>query len=103
MEIAERLIGKGYELRIFDPNVNVPKMVWRPTGATSSTRSRISRDLMVSTIDEVVDHARNLVIEQGRDRSAGQSPSVHGQGGGWSTSSASPPDARWEGYHGLCW
>jgi len=61
VEVVERLIGKGYDVRIYDANVNVAKL----TGANKSyileQIPHIS-DLMVPSIDDVLDHARTLVI-----------------------------------------
>jgi GDP-mannose 6-dehydrogenase len=42
VELVERLIGKGYDLRIYDSNVKIASL-GAPTATTSSTTSRTSR------------------------------------------------------------
>jgi GDP-mannose 6-dehydrogenase len=61
VEVVERLIGKGYDVRIYDGNVNLAKLVGANRDYILEQIPHIS-DLMVSSIDEVVDHARTLVI-----------------------------------------
>jgi GDP-mannose 6-dehydrogenase len=61
LDMIETLLGKGYDLRIFDRNVNLAKLV----GANKEfllTRIPHVSALMVESIDEVVDHADTIVI-----------------------------------------
>jgi GDP-mannose 6-dehydrogenase len=64
VEVVERLIGKGYDIRIYDANVNLAKLVGANRSYILEQIPHIS-DLMVSSIDEVLDHARTLVIGNG--------------------------------------
>jgi GDP-mannose 6-dehydrogenase len=61
VEVVERLIGKGYDVSIYDANVNLAKLVGANKSYILEQIPHIS-DLMVSSIDEVLDHARTLVI-----------------------------------------
>ena len=61
IETIERLIGKGYDLRIFDKNVNLARLVGANRDFILNHIPHISR-LMVNGIDAVLDHARTIVI-----------------------------------------
>lgn len=61
IEIIERLIGKGYDLRIFDRNVNVASLVGANRDFILNRIPHISR-LMVDGIDAVLDHGQTIVI-----------------------------------------
>lgn len=61
IEVIERLIGKGYDLRIFDRNVNLASLVGANRDFILNHIPHISR-LMVDSIDAVLDHAETIVI-----------------------------------------
>jgi len=61
IEVIERLIGKGYDVRIFDRNVNLASLVGANRDSILNHIPHISR-LMVSSIDAVIDHAQTIVI-----------------------------------------
>jgi GDP-mannose 6-dehydrogenase len=61
IEIIERLIGKGYDLRIFDKNVNLASLVGANRDFILNRIPHISR-LMVDGIDAILDHAQTVVI-----------------------------------------
>jgi len=61
VDLTERLIGKGYDLRIYDKNVNLARIHGANRDYILNHIPHISR-LMVSTIDEVLDHAKTIVI-----------------------------------------
>lgn len=61
IEIIERLIGKGYDLRIFDKNVNLASLVGANKDFILNRIPHISR-LMVNGIDAVLSHAQTVVI-----------------------------------------
>lgn len=61
IELIERLIGKGYDLRIFDKNVNLSRLIGANRDFIFNRIPHISR-LMVDGIDAVLDHAQTVVI-----------------------------------------
>lgn len=61
VEIIERLLGKGYDLRIYDRNVNVSSLVGANRDFILNRIPHISK-LMVGNIESVLDHAQTLVI-----------------------------------------
>jgi GDP-mannose 6-dehydrogenase len=61
IEIIERLIGKGYELRVFDQNVSLAGLVGANRDFILNRVPHISR-LMVLSIDAVLEHAQTVVI-----------------------------------------
>lgn len=61
IEVTERLLGKGYDLRIYDKNVNIASLVGANRDFILNRIPHISK-LMVSGIDEVLDHAQTVVI-----------------------------------------
>lgn len=61
VELTERLVGKGYELRIYDSNVRLAAIHGANRDYILNHIPHISR-LMVSSIDEVLAHAQTIVI-----------------------------------------
>jgi GDP-mannose 6-dehydrogenase len=61
VELAERLIGKGYELRVYDRNVSLAAVHGANRDYILNKIPHISR-LMVPTIEEVLAHSETLVI-----------------------------------------
>jgi GDP-mannose 6-dehydrogenase len=61
IEVIEHLIGKGYDLRIFDRNVKMASLVGANRDFILNRIPHISR-LMVNGIDGVLDHAQTIVI-----------------------------------------
>lgn len=61
IEIIERLAGKGYELRIYDKNVQVAKLVGANRHFILNHIPHISK-LMVDNIDAVLEHSETIVI-----------------------------------------
>ena len=61
IEITERLLGKGYDLRLYDKNVNIASLVGANRDFILNRIPHISK-LMVADIDDVLDHAQTVVI-----------------------------------------
>lgn len=61
VEVIERLIGKGYDLRIYDRNVNLAKLIGANKDYLYNHIPHIA-NLMVEDINELVSHADTLVI-----------------------------------------
>ncbi len=61
VEMIERLLGKGYNIKLYDRNVNLASLVGANKHFILNRIPHISK-LMVKTIDEVIDHAQTIVI-----------------------------------------
>lgn len=61
IEVIEGLIGKGYDLRIFDKNVSIASLVGANRDFILNHIPHISK-LMVDSVDSVLDHAQTVVI-----------------------------------------
>jgi GDP-mannose 6-dehydrogenase len=61
IEVIERLLGKGYDLRIYDKNVNIASLVGANRDFILNHIPHISK-LMVGDMDAVLNHAQTVVI-----------------------------------------
>lgn len=61
IEVIERLTGKGYDLRIYDKNVQVAKLIGANRDFILNRIPHISR-LMVDNIEAVLQHGETIVI-----------------------------------------
>lgn len=61
IEVIERLLGKGFDLRIYDKNVNIASLVGANRDFILNRIPHISR-LMVNHVDAVLDYAETIVI-----------------------------------------
>lgn len=61
IEIIERLAGKGFDLRIYDKNVQLASLVGANRDFILNRIPHISK-LMVDNVDQVLDHAQTVVI-----------------------------------------
>jgi GDP-mannose 6-dehydrogenase len=64
VELVERLIGKGYDLRVYDSNVRIASIHGANRDYILNHIPHISK-LMVSSVDEVLAHAETIVIGNG--------------------------------------
>ena len=64
VELVERLIGKGYDLKVYDSNVRIASIHGANRDYILNHIPHISK-LMVDSIDEVLDHAGTVVIGNG--------------------------------------
>jgi len=69
VEVIERLLGKGYDLRLYDKNVKIASLVGANKDYILNAIPHISK-LMVDTIDDVLDHADTIVIGNGAEEFA---------------------------------
>jgi GDP-mannose 6-dehydrogenase len=102
VEVVERLIGKGYDVSIYDANVNLAKLVGANKSYILEQIPHIS-DLMRSSIDEVLDHACTLVI--GNNDPAFRAVAEEPRPGQRIVDLVRVIDRRSDGenYHGICW
>jgi GDP-mannose 6-dehydrogenase len=61
IEVIERLLGKGYDLSIYDKNVSIASLVGANRDFILNRIPHISR-LMVNRMDAVLDYAQTIVI-----------------------------------------
>ena len=61
VEVIERLLGKGYDLKLYDYNVNLATINGANKDYILNKIPHISR-LMVKSMDEVLEHAETVVI-----------------------------------------
>jgi GDP-mannose 6-dehydrogenase len=61
IEVIERLLGKGFDIRIYDKNVNIASLVGANRDFILNHIPHISR-IMVDRMDTVLAHARTVVI-----------------------------------------
>jgi GDP-mannose 6-dehydrogenase len=61
VELTERLIGKGFDVRVYDRNVSLAQLHGANRDYIVNRIPHLSR-LMVPTIDEVLAHAKTVVI-----------------------------------------
>ena len=61
IELIERLVGKGYDLRIYDKNVQLAKLVGANRDFILNRIPHVS-GLMVDDVDAVMKHAETIVI-----------------------------------------
>ena len=66
VELIERLIGKGYDIRLYDRNVKIACLVGANRDYILNHIPHISK-LMVNSIEEVVGHADTIVIGNGSE------------------------------------
>jgi GDP-mannose 6-dehydrogenase len=102
VEVVERLIGKGYDVRIYDANVNLAKLVGANKSYILEQIPHIS-DLMVGSIEEAIDHGEVLVI--GNNDPAFQAAADRPRAGQRIVDLVRISDRRSDGgdYDGICW
>jgi len=61
VEVIERLLGKGYDLKLYDRNVNLASLVGANRDYILNQIPHISR-IMVNSIEEVLEHAQTIVV-----------------------------------------
>jgi len=61
VELIERLIGKGYDVKIYDHNVRLSSLIGANRDFILNTIPHISR-LMVDNISDIINHAETIII-----------------------------------------
>jgi GDP-mannose 6-dehydrogenase len=64
VEVVEHLIGKGYDLRLYDRNVNLAKLTGANKDYILNAIPHISK-LMVDNLEEAISHGETIVIGNG--------------------------------------
>jgi GDP-mannose 6-dehydrogenase len=102
VELIERLIGKGYEMVLFDRNVNLARLVGANREYINRHIPHIAR-LMVGSIDEVLAKADTIVIGNGDPAFGTIIEQLRPQQRVVDLVRAITPPAGFEGYEGICW
>lgn len=64
VEMIERLIGKGFDIKVYDRNVNIASLVGANKDYILNRIPHISR-LMVQSMGEVLNHAQTIIVGNG--------------------------------------
>ncbi len=70
VEVIERLLGKGYDIRLYDKNVKIASLVGANKDYILNAIPHISQ-LMVDSIDDVLEHAETIIIGNGAEEFIG--------------------------------
>ena len=101
VELIERLIGKGYDIRIYDKNVNIAKLVGANRDYIMNRIPHIAK-LMVDDMTEVQDHAEVLVIGNGSEEFLGMESKLNSDQILVDLVRISEQTSS-DQYHGICW
>ena len=102
IEVIERLLGKGYDLRIYDRNVNMASLVGANRDFILNHIPHISK-LMVHAPEAILEHAEVIVIGNGDPEFASLSNKLRsGQKIVDFVRVAGRKSSKDE-YHGICW
>jgi GDP-mannose 6-dehydrogenase len=102
IEIIERLTGKGYDVRIYDRNVQVASLVGANRDFILNRIPHISR-LMVDNLDSVLEHAETIVIGH-KDKEFENVPQLLRLGQSLVDFVRISKNVNYNGaYNGICW
>lgn len=102
VEVIETLIGKGYDVRIYDSNVSLAKLFGANKEYITKEIPHIDR-LMCTSVVEVVDHADVLVIGNRSDEFRDAMRLVRSGQRVLDLVRIVPEPPAQGDYHGLCW
>lgn len=102
VELVEHLIGKGFDIRIFDGHVNLAKLVGANRDYILNHIPHIS-NLMVGSVGEAIDHGEIIVIGNGDP--AFREAADNAGAGRIVVDLAGVSEKTSDGnlYHGICW
>lgn len=104
VEVIERLLGKGYEIRAFDRNVGMARLIGTNRDYILNHLPHISA-LMAQTVDQVLEHAETIVIGHAETEFADVQYRLREEQVivdlARISESANPLDSRQ--YEGICW
>ncbi len=102
VEVIERLLGKGYDIRIYDRNVSLAKLMGANRDYLLNHIPHIS-NLMVESIEEILEHSEVVVIGNKSDEFS-QAIEQMGSGQVVVDLVRVREEPSQEGrYHGICW
>ena len=103
VSVAERLIGKGYDLRIFDPEVNLSRLIGANKRFIEQSIPHIG-NLMVSSAKEALAHAHVAVVSiRGSEVLAALKQHDNAELVVVDVVGLAKEDVKSARYHGVCW
>lgn len=102
VELVERLIGKGFDIRIFDRHVNLARLVGANRDYILNHIPHIS-NLMVGSIDEAIEHGEIIVIGNGDAAFRGAVANAGADRIVVDLAGVSEKTSDGNLYHGICW
>ena len=102
VELIERLLGKGYDIRIYDRNVNLATLIGANKDYILNHIPHISR-LMCNSIDEVLSHSNTIVIGNGDAEFKNLNAKLNSHHIIIDLVKISELEAAGGRYHGICW
>ena len=102
VEVIERLLGKGYDLKLYDRNVNIASLVGANRDYILNQIPHISK-LMVDSIDEVLEHADTIVIGNGDEEFSSILDRINEKQVVVDLVRITPETSKDDQYDGICW
>lgn len=100
--LIESLIGKGYDIRLYDKNVNLARLTGANKDYILNQIPHISR-LMVDKLDAIVEHADTIIIGNGDPAFASVMEKVTKEQAVIDLVRLKDIDTSAENYEGICW
>ncbi|MGH8325870.1 MAG: nucleotide sugar dehydrogenase, partial [Steroidobacteraceae bacterium] len=102
VEVIERLIGKGYDLKLYDRNVNLARLTGANREYILKVIPHIER-LMVATAEEVIDQCEIIAIGNRAPEFAALAPRLRPEQRVIDFVRIREIEQRHERYDGICW
>ncbi len=102
VELAERLIGKGYDVKIYDPNIRYNELVGANRQFAIAKLPHIA-SLLGDDAAEVADHAELVVFGHSDTHVPGIAQALRDDQIIVDLSGCSPAVQAHRNYHGICW
>ena len=102
VEVVERLLGKGYDVRLYDPNVKMASLVGANRDYILNHIPHISR-LLEDTLEKVLDHAQTVVIGNDASEFRGVPGKLRQDQVLVDFVRIADSPGAWERYDGICW
>jgi GDP-mannose 6-dehydrogenase len=102
VEVVERLLGKGYDLRVYDRNVNLAAITGANRDFLLNRIPHISR-LAVASVDDVLKFAQTIVIGNGSPEFRGLEGKLGEDQVVVDLARALDPSRMRAAYDGICW
>ena len=102
IDVIERLLGKGFDLRIYDKNVQLAKLMGANKAYLMEQIPHIS-SLLVDSLDDLLDHGEVIVIGNGAKEFAELPGRLSGEQQMVDLVRIIDPATAPAGYDGICW